>query len=158
MTRKFVDAAAFVALLFIGWLWITDAIGQSNGIQGLATGNGYPQSSTPTVGAGTGTTGAVTASITNAVGKFSYICGFSISTLEGVTAANTAPTVTGLVFGATFTYQIANAASTANTFSQSFAPCIPAASTGSAITVTSPANANATAVDVNVWGYQLPQN
>lgn len=149
--KKCVDALAFAALVAVGCAWSVIAFGQ---IPGLATGNGYPLGSTPFVGSNTGTTGAVAVSIPGLPGVRNYICGFSISTLEGVTAANTAPTVSS--GGISFTYQINNAASTANTFSQTFTPCLPSGAANSAIAVTSPANANASVVDVNVWGYQAP--
>jgi hypothetical protein len=41
-----------------------------------------------------------------------------------------------------------------NTAGQTFTPCIPARAANTAITVTTTADASATAGDVNSWGYQ----
>ena len=38
---------------------------------------------------------------------------------------------------------------------QTFTPCIPASAVNTAITITTTADASATAVDVNSWGFQL---
>lgn len=159
MIRRFVDALAFSAFVFVGTTWAAIAFGQNISV-GTSTGTGYPTGATSVVGANTGTTGAVAASIGAGVGsgRLTFVCGFSISTLEGVTALTTAPTISNLAFFGTFTYQVTNTASVANTFTQTFSPCLPAVAVNQNITVTSPANANATAVDVNVWGYSAQVN
>jgi hypothetical protein len=100
------------------------------------------------VGAGTGTTGAVTATLAAAASKTTYICGVQVSS----TGTGTSPvTVTPLAAGSgTFTYQL----TAPGNFSMSYSPCIPANAQNTAITVTAGANGTATAVDVNAWGYQ----
>ena len=159
MIRRCIDVLAFAGLVAIGCVWSVTAFGQNISV-GPSTGTGYPTGATSVVGASTGTTGAVAPSIGAGVGsgRLVFLCGFSISTLEGVTAATTAPTVSNLAFFGTFTYQVTNTASVANTFTQTFSPCLPAVAVNQSITVTSPANATASAVDVNVWGYSAPVN
>ena len=100
------------------------------------------------VGAGTGTTGAVTATLAGVTGKTTYICGVQVSsTGSGASAVTVTPLGTGV---ATFTYQL----TAPGNFSMLYNPCVPANAQNTAITVTSGANGTATAVDVNAWGYQ----
>jgi hypothetical protein len=100
------------------------------------------------VGAGTGTTGAVTATLAGAAGKTTYICGFQVSsTGSGTSAVTVTPLGTG---GGTFTYQL----TAPGNFPILYNPCVPANAQNTAITVTAGANGTATAVDVNAWGYQ----
>ena len=64
-------------------------------------------------------------------------------------------TIAGLIT-ASMVYQMA-AVAAGNTAGQTFAPCIPASAANTAITaitITTTADASATAVDVNSWGYQ----
>lgn len=100
-------------------------------------------------GAGTGTTGAVTATLPAAQGKQTFLCGFAIQSIGGT--AQVAPTVTGLV-GGTLTYTVLNSA-TVQTLSQTFSPCVPSSAVNTGVVVTSPAAVGATAVNVNAWGY-----
>ena len=103
------------------------------------------------VAAGTGTTGAVTASLPGAASKTTFICGFDVS------AAGTGSigpiTITPLT-GAAVTFTYALSAATPQILTMPFLPCIPASAQNTAITVTTTADGSATAVDVNVWGYQ----
>lgn len=111
----------------------------------------YPAAATPVVNAATGTTGAVSAAL-GGTSNTTYICGFDVSAIGG-TAAIGPITVTNLVGSKTFTYQLASSAS-GNLLTKTFSPCIPASATSTAITVATTADGTATAVDVNVWGYQ----
>lgn len=114
---------------------------------------GYVSNATPVTVASTGTVSAVTAAIPAAAGKFSYICGFDITIIQNATAAvPTTPTVTGTQ--ATLTYQMVNAVSTTTLLTHAYNPCLPSSAANTAITVTSPADADATTVDINVWGFQ----
>lgn len=101
--------------------------------------------------AATGTTGAVTATLTApGNGKTLYICGFDASAIGGT--ADIGPiTVTGLTGGNTFTYHIASSAGGV-TLNRLYTPCIPAVNANTNIAVATTADGTATAVDVNVWG------
>jgi hypothetical protein len=134
------------------------AYGQSQNQAFPGSGNaGYPPGAVPAVGAGTGTVGAVSASISGVAGQFSFLCGFSASILENGTGNTTSGPVivTGLSVGNTFTYQLATQGpNIAFLFTQTFTPCLAGGSVASAISVNTTANAQAAAVDVNAWGYR----
>lgn len=115
------------------------------------TGGGFPNAATAISGNGTGSTGAVVGTLAAASSKFTYICGFSVSATGGV--ATLGPiTIAGLV-GSSQVYQLFSTATGAN-LSVPFMPCIPSSAVNTAITVTTTADATASAVDVNSWGYQ----
>jgi hypothetical protein len=90
------------------------------------------------------------------MGQFSYLCGFTVSILQSGTAgASGAVTAAGLSVGNVFTYQTGSQAiNAAFNLTQTFTPCLAGGSLGSAISVSTTANLNAAAVDVNVWGYR----
>jgi hypothetical protein len=117
----------------------------------------YPTNSvttTPTAitGNSTGTTGAVVGTLAAAASKTTFICGFSVSAAGGV--ASVGPiTIAGLI-GSSQVYQLFSTATGANLVVP-FSPCIPASAANTAITITTTADATASAVDVNSWGYQL---
>jgi hypothetical protein len=107
----------------------------------------------PITGNATGTTGAVVGTLAAAAGKFTYICGFNVSSIGG-TATVGPVTIAGLV-GSSQIYQLpVNATAGQILVTQSFTPCIPSSAVNTAITVTTTADATATAVDVNSWGFQ----
>lgn len=106
---------------------------------------------TPVVAVGTGTTGAVTATMAAVAAKTNYICGFAVSALGG-TATVGPITISNLIGNLTFTFQQASSAS-GLTLTQGFWPCIPAKAVNTTIAVATTADGTATAVDVNVWGY-----
>lgn len=111
----------------------------------------YPAGATATVNSATGTTGAVSAALGGTSGT-TYICGFDVSAIGGTAAVG--PITVGTLIGTkTFTYQLASSAS-GNLLTKTFSPCIPASAATTAITVATTADGTATAVDVNVWGYQ----
>jgi hypothetical protein len=97
----------------------------------------------------TGTTGAVTATIPAVSGVTNYICGFDVSAAGSATISPI--TVTGLL-GGTYTYQGISAGGAP--FTHSFFPCQPASGANVAISVVTTADASATAVDVQVWGFK----
>lgn len=106
---------------------------------------------TSITGNATGSTGAVVGTLTSAVSKTAYICGFSVSAIGGT--ATVAPiTIAGTITGS-LVYQLASTA-TGNNLTQQFSPCIPASATNTNITVTTTADGTATAVDVNSWGFR----
>lgn len=106
-------------------------------------------SATPITGNAQGTTGAVVGTLAGTAGKTTYICGFHIDSTG--TGAIGPITVAGLV-GSSMIFQAT--AGGANGTSQVFTPCIPANAANTAITITTTANAQASAVDVNSWGFQ----
>lgn len=117
----------------------------------------YPVNSVTTAPApitahATGTTGAVVGTLAAATTATTYVCGFDVSAVGG-TAAVGPVTVAGLT-GGSFTYQM-NSAATPVLLSREFSPCIPASAVNTVITVTTTADGTATAVDVNMHGYQL---
>lgn len=116
-------------------------------------GTQYPSGAIPVVAVGTGSTGAVTATLPANATLKTYICGIDISALGG-TAAVSPITITN-VNGTTFTYQLASTAS-GNNFFKTFSPCIPTSAINTAMVATTTADATATAVDINIQGYQAP--
>ena len=107
-----------------------------------------PTTSTIT-GNSTGTTGAVVGTLAGVTGKYTYICGFSVSAVG--TGAEGPITIAGTVT-ASLVYQLTAAAAGAQ-LTQTFTPCIQSSASGTNITVTTTANGSASAVDVNSWGF-----
>lgn len=116
-------------------------------------GTGYVSSATPITGNGTGSTGAVTGTLAGTTGKTTYICGFSVGAIGSATAAVGPITIANLT-GSSMVFQF-SATTTGAVLTQTFTPCIPASATNTAITITTTADATASAVDVNSWGFQL---
>lgn len=112
---------------------------------------GYPAGATAITGNATGSTGSVVGTLAAASGKFTYICGFTVSATGG-TATLGPITIAGLI-GSSQVYQLFSSA-TGVTLTENFFPCIQGSAVNTAITTTTTADATATAVDVNSWGYQ----
>lgn len=112
----------------------------------------YPTGAIPITGIGVGTTGAVVGTLAAMGSKTTYICGFDVSALGGTAAVG--PIVVAGLNGGSFTYQFSSTAAGV-TLNRAYWPCIPAATPGLAITVTTTADGTASAVDVNAWGFQL---
>lgn len=106
-----------------------------------------PTTSSIIAGNATGTTGAVVGTLAAAANKTTSLCEFDVS------AAGTGLigpiTIAGLL-GGSRVYQITAPA----IISKSFSPCLPASAANTAITITTTADATATAVDVNSSGTQ----
>jgi hypothetical protein len=111
----------------------------------------YPAASTPLTAVGAGTTGAVVGTLAATANVTNYLCTFDVSVIGGTAAVG--PIVVAGLIGNSFTYQM-SASAAGNTMSRSFNPCIPASAVNTAITVTTTADGSATAVDVNMGGYQ----
>jgi hypothetical protein len=98
-----------------------------------------------------------TATLAAAVGKVTYICGFSITSAGSTGAAVVSPTITNMITGTmTFTYTSVAGVTLANQpLVIPFNRCIPANAPNTTIVVSMPSlgtgNTNAT---VNAWGYQ----
>ena len=99
-------------------------------------------------GNATGSTSAVVGTLAGAVGKTTYICGFSVSSTGS--AAVSPITVAGIV-RSSMVFQ--NLSAGAGILQQAFYPCVPASGPNTAITVTTTADGTATAVNVNSWGF-----
>jgi hypothetical protein len=111
----------------------------------------YPVGATAITGNATGTTGAVVGTLAGVASKTTYICGVVVSAIGG-TATIGPITIAGLVTNS-MVIQMASAAA-GNTVVVPFDPCVPASAANTSITVTTTADASASAVDVNSWGYQ----
>lgn len=108
-------------------------------------------SATPLAVAASGTTGAVSASLPATASKTNYVCGFDVSAIGGTDPITV--TIAGLKGPTTFTYRTSSSVAGA-TLSRTFTPCIPANAVNGAITAATTAAAGATAVNVNISGYQ----
>ena len=90
-------------------------------------------------------------------GRFTYICGFSITSAGSTGAADVVATVTGLNGGTlSFSYETVAGANAANLpLVIPFTPCMPSSTVNTAVVVTLPSlgTGNTTAT-VNAWGYQ----
>jgi hypothetical protein len=97
--------------------------------QGAVGATNYPFGAVPITATGTGSTGAISATLAAASGKFTYICGFSYQGSDGTTAVAGNIAVTGTITGTMNFGYVALAAGAAvpqppPTIVQ-FNPCIP---------------------------------
>ena len=110
-------------------------------------------------GSGTGTTGAISATLAAASGKTTYICGFSYTGTNATAAQNGSVTVTGVITG-TMSFGFPTIATGVALLSpsplvQNFYPCVPGSAVNTAIVVNGPAlGAGAPLATVAAWGYQ----
>lgn len=121
-------------------------------------GAGFPPGATPINAAAGGTTGATAATLAAAAGKFTYICGFSISHGSATGAVTAGDTVTGIPTSMTWVTGVpaTAAGTTAPTYTINFSPCIPSSAVNTSIVVTSGANgAGGVNNFSNAWGFQL---
>ena len=118
----------------------------------------YPSNSSaaavPITASATGTTAATTATLAAAVGKTTYICGFSMRSVATAAAAGNA-TVTGTITGTLNFTHGTGATPTVIPNDQRFNPCIPASATNTSIAVVSPAAGTGGVMSVTAWGFQL---
>lgn len=118
-----------------------------------STGGGFPNASTPTTATATGTTAATTATLAAVSAKFTYICGFTITSDATAALAGTA-TVTGVVGGTMSYIQNVGSATAAGVLSQNFNPCLQSSAVNTAIAVISVAAGTGGNTAVVAWGYQ----
>jgi hypothetical protein len=109
----------------------------------------YPINPSVLAGAATGTTGAVTATITPPAGRLFSLCGFDITAIGGT--ATIGPITVTNIQGGTLTY-FASSSVAGTVLSIRYAPCINTASIGQAVSIATTADGTATAVTVNMWG------
>lgn len=99
------------------------------------------------------TTGASSATLTAQAGKWTYICGFTV-TSGGTTAATTGTiTVTGTV-GGTMNFTYVFVSSGQGVFGIAFPGCISSSAANTAIVVNTPAGGAGTVGSVTAWGYK----
>lgn len=108
---------------------------------------GLPAGATGITGNASGTTGVVVATLAAVAGKTTWICNFNVS---GTGTLSVGPiTIAGLA-GGSQVYQLTAPGSVGATFT----PCLPASAVNTAVTITTTADASATAVNVNSSGFQ----
>lgn len=142
MLKRLITGAALLVALTVS------AFAQSS----VRTTNVYPWGSIPTIGVGTGSTGAVVGTLAGTAGRTTYICGFDVSAIGGTAAVG--PIVIAGLNGGSLTYQGSSSATGGIVVREVFNPCIPASAVNTAITTTTTAASGANAVDVNSWGFQ----
>jgi hypothetical protein len=118
---------------------------------------GFPAGATPINAAAGGTTAATAATLAAAAGKFTYVCGFSISHGSATGAVTAGDTVVGTAVSMTWVtgVPVTAAGTTTPTYTINFSPCIPSSAVNTGIVVTSGANgAGGVNNFVQAWGYQ----
>jgi hypothetical protein len=119
---------------------------------------GFPFGATPVGNAFSGAdTATAAATLPAAAGKFTYICGFTVSGLGATSATPVSVSVATLTGSVTpnYSYVFAAGAAVLNTFlNVTYSPCVPASAVNSTIAVTVPGAAGNTATQINAWGYQ----
>jgi hypothetical protein len=113
-----------------------------------------PVGATPVQATATGTTAATAATLPAAVGKITYICGFSIRA-NATAAATGEATVAGPATTMDFLQFTAPAASGIGLVEPGLGSCVPDAAANTAIVVTSAATGAGGVVSVSAWGFQL---
>jgi hypothetical protein len=144
---------AILAILAIGFELRSDISTEATTPEGapISVTHQWPYGSTPITAIGTGSTGAVSATLAAAAGQYTYLCGIEVSAIGG-TATVGPITITNLE-GHTFTIQFASAASGA-VYWREFNPCLQSTAVNTAIVAATTADATASAVDVNLHGFQ----
>jgi hypothetical protein len=100
---------------------------------------------------GTGTTGAVSATLTGAAGKFTYLCGFMITSAGATTGTVRAATVTGT--GSTLTFEYLDPSSGQGFLGVALPVCYASNAQNTNIVVTVPGTGTGTVgMAVTVWG------
>jgi hypothetical protein len=120
-------------------------------------GAGYPPGATPVTASATATTAGATATLASASGKFTYICGFSVSPGSATTAITISVTVTGITN--TFTEAVGAPVTAVGTtglsFTRNFNPCVPSSAVTTGVAVAAGAlGTGGVNQAVNAWGYQ----
>lgn len=129
-------------------------------VQAASGGAGFPANSTPITASGTGSTGAISATLAASANKFTYICGFSYQGSDAAAAVAGNVAVSGTISG-TMNFGYVSLASGATVpqpppTTVTFSPCVPSSAVNTAIVVTPPTlGAGATIATVSTWGYQL---
>jgi hypothetical protein len=105
---------------------------------------------TPLTPSATGAAGSVSATFTGAPGRFTYLCGFTVTSVGATTAANLTLTISGVP--TTMSYAYIDPSSGQGFLGATFQPCIPSTAVNTNIVVTKPAATNTVLSAVNAWG------
>lgn len=145
-TGKWLIGAIAAALIILGYL-------ETAGAQVVTT-KPFPQGAqTNNLTASTDfTTGASSATLTGASGRFTYICGFVVTTAGTTVATLGKVTITGTV-SATMNFTYAFVSSGQGVLGVAFPGCISSSATNTNIVVNTPAGGAGTVGSVTVWGY-----
>ena len=101
----------------------------------------------------TGTTGAITATLTGVAGKWTYLCGFVMTSGGTTPTVVVAPTITGTITG-TMSFQYVYPSSGQGILGVAFPGCISSSAVATSIVVTLPASGGSgTTNAISAWGY-----
>jgi hypothetical protein len=114
---------------------------------------GYPPGAIPASGSNTGTTSGTGAAVAAAVGKFSYLCGFSVG-VSNTAGGNVAVTITGVTPNLNYQMQMGTATAISPPLSQVFSPCLPGSALNTQVVVNVGAPGSGGSSVVSAWGYQ----
>lgn len=103
------------------------------------------------VASNTFTTGTATATLTGAAGKWTYVCGFTVTSAGTTSATLGDVTVTGTI--ATMNFEYAFVSSGQGVFGIAFPGCISSSAVNTSIVINVPAGGAGTVGAVTVWGY-----
>jgi hypothetical protein len=130
------------------WLLLAPSLALAQPVQTLPV----PGQVTPLTVSTTGTTAQITATLTGAVGRWTYICGFVLTSAGTTTAALGNATVAGTVSGTmNFTYSFVSSGQ--GLLGVAFPGCITSSAPGTNIVITLPAGGAGTTVAISAWGY-----
>ena len=105
----------------------------------------------PAFGSNTGTSGSVTATLTGAASKFTYLCGFTVTSAGTTSATAVNVTVTGA--GTTLNHTYACVSSGQGLMGIAFPGCLASSATNANFVVTLPACGAGSTVAITAWGY-----
>jgi len=106
---------------------------------------------TPLTPSSTFTTGTSSATLTGAAGKWTYICGFTVTTAGTTAAISGNVTVTGVPTTMNFTYVFVSSGQ--GILGIAFPGCITASAPNTSIVVNTPAGGAGTTGSVTAWGF-----
>lgn len=103
----------------------------------------------------TGTTATIAATLPAAVGKYTYVCGFIITSAGATTATTRTATLSGMGTTLSFAYLDPITAAGQGRLVMPFPTCIPASAPNTAIVLTLPGTGTGTVIaSVVLWGCQ----
>lgn len=142
MARRTLIAGLILALL---------AFGPGAGAQVIVFPMPQGAQVSPEQGSTTGTTGQITVTLAGAQGRFTYFCGFTISSGGTTSAAVVNTTITGLSTTLNHTYVFVSSGQ--GLLGVALPTCIPSSAVNTAVTLTVPGGGAGTVVAASIWGY-----
>ena len=106
----------------------------------------------PITASTTATTGAFSATLTGVANRFTYICGFVVTSAGTTTAATVNVTISGTVSG-TMNFAYVFVSSGQGLLGVALPGCIVSSAQNTSITVSVPAGGTGTTGALSVWGY-----